>query len=358
MVLTSALVLVTPSAVALHTLEKQANAASLASPGLLVIDPTENRVLVANAPESMRVPASVLKLLTTTVALFHLGSDARYSTSIWSTPTESEYLIRGSWDPFLTSNTVTAKKYGARYLPSLIPQSDEGGKRNITIYYQALFPKDLYGLGIALKQKKIRATFIKVTKETASQLGVSELNSITSKPLSTMVAHTILWSDNLVADRLANAALRSLELSSTPKNLTTTFKEVLASLGVYHDGLVIRDGSGLSKKNRLSARTVVELLVRIRGDERFASIYEGLPVSGETGTLSNRFERAPLAVGHVHAKTGWVNNSVTMAGYVESGDKEYVFAILADGITPTLKSRDAARRKMDKLLESIVTGDQ
>ena len=46
-----------------------------------------------------------------------------------------------------------------------------------------------------------------------------------------------------------------------------------------------------------------------------------------------------------------------MAGYVESADKEYVFAILADGISPTLSARNAARRAMDKLLETVVTGD-
>jgi D-alanyl-D-alanine carboxypeptidase/D-alanyl-D-alanine-endopeptidase (penicillin-binding protein 4) len=59
----------------------------------------------------------------------------------------------------------------------------------------------------------------------------------------------------------------------------------------------------------------------------------------------------------VRAKTGWVNNSVTLAGYVKSGDKEYAFAILADGITPSLKNRNRARAAMDKLLETIVKGD-
>ena len=45
-----------------------------------------------------------------------------------------------------------------------------------------------------------------------------------------------------------------------------------------------------------------------------------------------------------------------MAGYVESGNQEYAFAILADGITPNLRSRNAARRTMDKLLEVVVKG--
>lgn len=341
----------------LHTLEEQVRAASLASPGLLVLDPTDNRILAENQPESTRIPASVMKLLTTTVSLYYLSADARYSTSIWSTSKENEYLIRGSLDPFLTSSTVNAKKFGSRYLPTLINFANQEAKKNLKIYYMGLFPKDIYGLESALKQKKIRATFIKVDKESAAQLAVTEIHAITSKPISAMVSHTILWSDNLVADRLANAAMRKIGVPQTSKNQTSMYKEVLDALGVFTGGLVVRDGSGLSKENRVSARTIVELLIVIRKDPRFASIYEGLPISGETGTLVNRFEKAPLAIGHVHAKTGWVNNSVTMAGYVESGDKEYVFAILADGITPTLKGRNIARRKMDKLLETIVKGD-
>jgi D-alanyl-D-alanine carboxypeptidase len=83
-----------------------------------------------------------------------------------------------------------------------------------------------------------------------------------------------------------------------------------------------------------------------------------MPIAGLTGTLVNRFvETAPNAIGHVHAKTGWVNRSVTMAGYVDDGKHEYVFAILADGIQPTFKARKSARAAMDKFLGVIVQGN-
>ena len=48
---------------------------------------------------------------------------------------------------------------------------------------------------------------------------------------------------------------------------------------------------------------------------------------------------------------------MTLAGYAKSADKEYVFAIMADGITPTLSSRNKARAAMDRLLEAIVMGN-
>jgi D-alanyl-D-alanine carboxypeptidase len=347
------------SAHSLHTVAKRSGSAALASPGLLVIDQSDKKVLAENAPDSTRVPASVLKLLTAVVAIQYLGADTRYATSIWKTKNEkkNEYLIRGSFDPFLTTNRAIADKYGHKYLPTLINKANSDGARRINIFYQGLYPKDIYNLSTNLKARKIKAKFTKIGKAQANSLGKEEIYSITSTPLSKMISHLTLWSDNLVADRLANTATRSVGYPTDRKGLTTTFKSVLSGMGVTSEGLKIRDGSGLSKANRVSARTVVELLMAIRNDPRFISIYEGLPISGETGTLVNRFTKAEGAIGKVKAKTGWVNRSVTLAGYVKSGEKEYAFAILADGITPTLQSRNRARTAMDKLLEAIVKGD-
>ena len=341
----------------LHTVTKRSGSAALASPGLLVIDQSDKKVLAENAPDSTRVPASVLKLLTAVVAIQYLGADTRYATSIWKTENENEYLIRGSLDPFLTTSRAISDKYGHKYLPALVNKANPDGVRRIKIFYEGLYPKDIYNLSSNLKARKIKAKFSKIGKAQATELGKEEIYSITSAPLGKMVSHLTLWSDNLVADRLANAATRSVGYPTDGKGLTTTFKSVMSGIGVTSEGLKVRDGSGLSKANRVSARTVVELLMAIRNDPRFISIYEGLPISGETGTLVKRFTKAEGAIGQVKAKTGWVNRSVTLAGYVKSGEKEYAFAILADGITPTLQSRNRARTAMDKLLEAIVKGD-
>jgi D-alanyl-D-alanine carboxypeptidase len=343
---------------ALHKVEKQVTASALAKPGLFVMESSTGRVLAESAPDSARIPASVLKLITATVAIQTLGADRQYQTSIWQTEEANTYLIRGSLDPFLSSNKSISDKYGHGFITGLINRANESGARKLKIYYEGLFERDVIDLKLALKtNKKVTANFEKVSSEKATDLGTAEIQRITSVPLSEMVSHLVLWSDNRVADRLANAAARSIGESTKGRGLTATFKETLASLEISNAGLVIRDGSGLSKENQVSARTIVELLTKIRNDVRFISIYAGLPIAGKTGTLKNRFEKAPGAIGQVRAKTGWVNNSVTLAGYATSGEKEYAFAILADGITPTLKSRNAARRAMDRLLETIVMGD-
>jgi PBP4 family serine-type D-alanyl-D-alanine carboxypeptidase len=147
--------------------------------------------------------------------------------------------------------------------------------------------------------------------------------------------------------------------SISPEGLTKTFVSTLASLDIPSSGLYVEDGSGLSKANRVSPRTVVSLLSKIRNNPIFQSIYDGLPVGGVSGTLANRFTTAPQAIGHVHAKTGFLSSVVkSMAGYVDDGENEYVFVIIVDGIRPRLSARKAAREVMDQMLESIVKGNR
>jgi len=356
-ILISLLITSVNPAIALHNLEKRANSVALAGPGLLVFDPLTGKSLIENGADTKRVPASVLKLFTSTVVLSNFDSNTRYVTSIWSTNNEREFLIRGALDPFLTPYKSVSEKYGHGYLMGIINKANPSDYRKFTIAYTDLYPGDIKNLARAFKDKKMKVTLKKVSQTDANQMGISEITALTSKPLSKIISHTILWSDNTVADRLAKAVTRYAGNPTTGSGITKTYKDSLDILGIPTKDLIIKDGSGLSKKNRITARATVELLRAIRNNPQYASIYEGLPISGETGTLKTRFSKAPLAISHVHAKTGWVNRSVTMAGYVESADKEYVFAILADGISPTLSARNAARRAMDKLLETVVTGD-
>ena len=347
----------TPGALALHTVEKRSSTTALASPGLLIMDESEMKVLSENKPDSLRIPASVLKLMTAVVAIQNIGVETRFTTSVWKMANEDEILIRGSRDPFLTTSRAISEKYGHKYLPALITKGNPEDLKKLKIFYEGLYPKDVYNLSVTMKARKIKAKLIEVSSNQADEIGKEEIANLTSEPLSKMIEHLTLWSDNLVADRLADAAARKAGNSTTGSGLTATYKDVLAGLGIASEGLKVRDGSGLSKKNQVSARMVVELLMAIRKDSKFTSIYEGLPIAGETGTLVKRFEKTPDAIGNVRAKTGWVSNSVTLAGYVKSGEKEYAFAILADGIIPSLKYRNRARAAMDKLLEVVVKGD-
>ena len=112
----------------------------------------------------------------------------------------------------------------------------------------------------------------------------------------------------------------------------------------------MRDGSGLSTKNRVAAATVAQVLSSFDGDIlRGPILYESLAISGRAGTLKRRLREKSVA-GRVHAKTGTLNQlrARALAGYVDgrAGHAGYVFAIILNGT-------GASHAKIDELVREI-----
>ena len=92
----------------------------------------------------------------------------------------------------------------------------------------------------------------------------------------------------------------------------------------------------------------------ISRDEKLIPLVAGLPIGGVTGTLSERFiETAPSAIGLVRAKTGTLNGTTNLAGYVESEAKKYIFVIIADKHSRSYTITKRVRASMDKTLGKI-----
>jgi D-alanyl-D-alanine carboxypeptidase len=96
---------------------------------------------------------------------------------------------------------------------------------------------------------------------------------------------------------------------------------------------------------------LAQLLLETYKNEKYRTIYGGLPIGGVSGTMRNRFiKSAPGAIGLVRAKTGTLNGTVSMAGYVQGGDHDYVFVAIADRIPKGTTAAKAARNALDKAL--------
>jgi D-alanyl-D-alanine carboxypeptidase len=172
--------------------------------------------------------------------------------------------------------------------------------------------------------------------------------------LADIAKFTLLNSDNELADRLARAASIKAGNGGDNAGLNKTFNQVLTKLNVPTDNLEVFDGNGLSHKTRVSVETLGVLLERIRTNPTLKTIYDGLPLSGKTGTLQSRFTSdAPSAVGLVKAKTGWINNTVSLAGYAKRGTGYWIFAIIDDVVPNSEYQRGLARIAIDKLVASI-----
>ncbi len=83
----------------------------------------------------------------------------------------------------------------------------------------------------------------------------------------------------------------------------------------------ISDGSGMSRNNRITARTIVNLLHIMHRDTPLAGIYrDSLAIGGVDGTLRKRFGGA--LNGTVHGKSGFINGVCTLSGYLVSSEED------------------------------------
>ena len=331
---------------------KLAASKTLARPGIIVIDPNTNQTLYAEAPDIERAPASVLKLFSMTTVLNVLSPDLVFKTSLRETAAPDTFILVGSADPWITASPFEAHTYQRAFSPSLINKMLElhPGLKSVTLEYS-----NVYALDIQALQRYFSGRLkINPVKVNSSADATAEVASIQSPPLAKIVEFTLLYSDNVLADRLGRQAAHAMGFSTDAAGLQAAFSKTLSDLGVSSVGLHIYDGNGLSHQTRVTVRQVADLLLAIRTNPKFKTVLEGLPTSGETGTLRYRFiNDAPNAIGLVHAKTGWIDNTVSLAGFVTAGPNEYVFAIVANHIHNLESARQAARVTIDQMLGTI-----
>jgi PBP4 family serine-type D-alanyl-D-alanine carboxypeptidase len=224
----------------------------------------------------------------------------------------------------------------------------------MTIYYNGIYDSEAKNMKVYLKTRKVYVILKPVTSLEAQNLTLEPVMNSTSPSVHQMTHYFMQWSDNALSDRLSRIAAKVAGFNGNTEGIAAVYAKVLADLQIDSTKLVVKDGSGLSHDNRLSAKLLGDLLVKIYRDPRFAAVIESLPDGGINGTLNERFVKtAPNAVGLVHAKTGTLNGTVTLAGYIDAKDREYVFVVLADRLSRTNSAAKIARDTLDRYLGRI-----
>ena len=161
-------------------------------------------------------------------------------------------------------------------------------------------------------------------------------------------------SQNLHAELMLRRAGK-LTGSGSVADAQRALEDLLDAAGLPRDGFVLADGSGMSSYNRLNPRITAKLLAWVARQEWGDAWRASLPVGGIDGTLARRFAGTPLE-GRIFAKTGSLNASRTLSGYlVAANGEDLVFSAFANDIPPGEEA--AALAALDAALVAIAAGN-
>jgi D-alanyl-D-alanine carboxypeptidase/D-alanyl-D-alanine-endopeptidase (penicillin-binding protein 4) len=170
-----------------------------------------------------------------------------------------------------------------------------------------------------------------------------------SQPLADVIRRVNKYSNNLMTRQLLlTIAAERTGQPGTETNGAQAVKLWLASKGLTFPELVIDNGSGLSRIERISARHLGELLLHAYASPLMAELMSSLPLLAVDGTAMRRLNGKPVQ-GRAHIKTGSIDGVRALAGYVlDEQGRRWVVVFIANH--PRAGSSGAAQ---DALLEWI-----
>jgi D-alanyl-D-alanine carboxypeptidase/D-alanyl-D-alanine-endopeptidase (penicillin-binding protein 4) len=179
--------------------------------------------------------------------------------------------------------------------------------------------------------------------------GVKPSFEITSPPLAEVVRDINKYSNNVMAQQLllTLALQRPGATRATPDDAREVLRRWLGErLGESPEplqGVVIDNGSGLSRETRVTAALLVRVLQAAWSGPVMAELMASLPVNGLDGTL----RRANSSAGMAHLKTGSLRDVAGVAGYVlGASGKRYVLVAVINH-----PNANAARPALDALVQ-------
>ncbi len=370
---------------------------------MLVTDLTTGRAVYRSGGPTL-TPASITKVLTSAAALDSLGPMTRFRTTVRWVPSTRQLVLVGGGDPFLASTAElgassypdradlqTLARLTVRKLRTLevsrvrlvFDDSAFTGPAVNPAWPDTYIPEDVVppisalwadegrdpdGSGFLdqpaegaaeLFRKALRSNGLKVGPSLArdrAPAGATDVASVSSAPVGEIVERTLAASDNQAAEVLARQVGLEEKQEGSFVAGSAAVLEVLRRLGVpVNEGDRLRDGSGLSRSNRLTPDTLTAVLRLSVSPEHpeLRQVLTGLPVAGFTGSLKDRFDQGPdRARGRVRAKTGTLTGVHGLAGVAEdAGGARLAFVVVADRVA--LPKNLEAQERIDRIAAAL-----
>jgi serine-type D-Ala-D-Ala carboxypeptidase/endopeptidase (penicillin-binding protein 4) len=333
------------------------------------------------------IPASNQKLVTAAAALEILGDDHTFVTEVRGGPIGADGVLAGDLhlvgggDPLLASSDVAdddpRPAFNTTPFESLADQLVTAGLRRVTgdvvadgsrYDEQFVLPTWVSGItrdeggpigGLLVNDGRIVGSGVGLDP---NQSAAAELNRllgergvavdgrnrtepapdapvlarVESVSLDGVIAELLTNSDNNTAEMLVKEIGFATSGVGTTDAGLAAMRSVLEGWGVAMDGVVLADGSGLSRENRLTCDLLLDVLARHGDDDPLVA---GLPVAGVEGTLAEEFSGSDAA-GRLRAKTGTLTDVKALTGRLDDDGAVYDLSLVQNesGVSdPTLR---------------------
>jgi len=168
-----------------------------------------------------------------------------------------------------------------------------------------------------------------------------------SPPLTDALIRLNKYSNNLMARNLfLTLGAEAYGAPATPDKGARAVREDLAQRGISTRKLVLENGAGLSRIERIRAATLNQLLRAAYRSPLFAEFESTLPIAATDGTLRRRFKGSSLT-GSAHLKTGTLRDVSALAGYVDTASGRRVSFVMLVNHAKANRSEVAQRALLE-----------
>lgn len=304
-----------------------------------------------------------------TRALDFLKSNGSKIVFHWNNFDEESFLPGWTWDDFRKDYAPERSQFPIH--ENLVSISKNGSSiKTFPTYFEELTeirempePRNFYDNKFYISNKKRTEKVPFIVNETVIEKSLSQ---ILGKPVdmvkTPMVNNPKVFysqksddvyremmenSDNFLAEHLLILASSTLpgKLSAS-ETITFSKRYLLNDLKQQPEWF---DGSGLSRYNLFTPQSFAQVLGKMYNEFPEQSLFSIFPIGGKTGTIKNRYKDS--AQPYIYAKTGTLNNNVTLSGYLKTkSGRTLIFSLMNNN---SIKDLSWIRNENEKLLRII-----
>lgn len=319
----------------------------------ITVADAQGRVLADLNGARSRVPASNQKLVSTAYALDQLGPDYRLRTQMWRL-SDGSFRLTGEGDPDLALPQLQRfVKLAMARSRSAEPGATPGSLVRVQLAEEparAWWPTGwepddrFYAYGAPITRLALTSNAIQsavsnppdrlrslLNKALQQQGGQAQLSLVAatsplpgdaaliheepSAPMHNLLSLANTESHNFTAEVLLRQAAGTWDLNQARQRVSRWLTEQ----GLPMEGVIIADGSGLDRGNRLTSRFLAALLLRMNQHPYASQYLASMAIAGRRGTLRNLYVGTPVE-GRFYAKTGTLTGVRAISGTLSTND--------------------------------------